>query len=156
MKESFKNSKEYSIAKDIWSLFITMAVFSYLFIGFVADMWHPTWIIFVVAIVLAIICFVINKVRFAKNKREYLMAFDKQFESTHIYAKCVKVSGWLFMLSIAGYIISASFTGLWHPLWLIFIGMAVVEQSMALVFKMSYKDICKNVDVERVINVEEK
>jgi len=139
MNEKFKLSKEYSVANDIWSLLLTISVLAYLIVGFGWHIWHPTWIIFILAVVVSIGLYVMCRVRYQKRAADYQLSFDKQFEASHSYSKCVKISGSLFILSIVCYCIVSSFTGLWHPMWLIFLGMAVLEQLIALIFKLSFK-----------------
>ncbi len=140
--KDYHNSKVYSVIKDIWSILLTLSVFVYLYIGFVKGIWHPTWLIFVgvilISIVMYLVCLSIFK-KHNKGKECISTPFDNLFEATIAYSKCVKISGWLFIASVLSYIIISSFTGLWHPLWLIFIGMAVVEQIVALSFKLIFK-----------------
>ena len=151
MDKSFRKSKQYSILEDIWSLCLTVAVFTYLAIGFFVKIWHPTWIIFVVAFLVALIFTMLLRKTYHKNQilSEDILEFNKQFELSQTYAKTVKVSGILFVLTIVCYVVTCSIIGLWHPLWLMFLLMAVIEQSVAIVFKAKFKDCnCTNIDNE--------
>jgi len=138
--KNYQKSKLYSIVKDIWSILFTIALLLYLGIGFFNKIWHPTWLMFVGAVALSLIIYVTSIVYYKKsNKKELTENFDLLFEASLLYAKCVKISGWLFVISVVSYILLASFSGLWHPLWLIFMVMAVIEQIIALIFKIKFR-----------------
>ena len=143
MDKNYFKSKQYSVAEDILSLSITIALTLYLGLGFFVHIWHPTWIVFVGAIIVSVLAYCIGYIHFKKIvlvEGKEILPFNKQFETTFAYAKSVKVAGFLFILTIAVYVIICSFIGMWHPLWLIFFVMATIEQTIALVFKCCYKD----------------
>ncbi len=140
-KGGYSKTKYHSVSQDVFGLAITCALLTYLLIGLFAGIWHPTWILFVIALCVGIVSDLIGYwIYNRKIKGNDALSFDKQFENSFVYSRSVRVSGYLFMFSIVAYVISAAFTGLWHPLWLIFIGMAVVEQTVAIVMKSRYKD----------------
>ena len=140
--KNYHKSKLYSVAKDIWSILFTIALFVYLFIGFVYDTWHPTWFLFIVIALLSIIIYFVSFTLFKKkcNNQEIKVPFDKTFETAIVYSKCVKISGWLFIVSVITYLVSASISGFWHPLWLIFLVMAIIEQTVAMFVKIRFKE----------------
>ena len=140
-KGSYSKTKYHSIAQDVYGLAITSALLAYLLIGFLAQIWHPTWILFLGALGAGVITDLIGySIYNSRIRGNDTLSFDKQFENSFVYTRSVRVSGYLFILSIIAYIISAAVTGLWHPLWLIFLGMAVIEQTIAIVMKSRYKD----------------
>lgn len=72
-----------------------LCVVTYLAIGFLKGIWHPTWVIFLLIPIVPIFCDV-----FTKKGKGQVMAL-------------------ITMLVVIGYIILGIF-GFWHPGWLIF------------------------------------
>ena len=150
MDKNYFKSKQYSVAEDILSLCITIALTVYMGLGFYINIWHPTWLIFVGAIIISVVAYIVGYIIFKKANKDVvgeILQFNKQFDTTPVYAKSVKVSGFLFILTIVIYVVVASVTSMWHPLWLLFLVMAIVEQTIALVFKCLYKDYKTNQEI---------
>ena len=140
MKNNYLKSKLYSISKDIFAILLSLSLLIYLSIGFVVKIWHPTWVVFIIAVVLATISNFICLAIYRKSSNETIDEFDKKYEKTPYYNKTVKISTYLLILSIVVYVVASSVTGLWHPLWLIFFVFTVVEEIMAMIRKIIYKE----------------
>lgn len=141
-KTNYNKSKTKSIVGDIWSIFISLTLLIYLSIGCIWGIWHPTWVVFPIALAIIGVIDYIGFVRYSKNPTmdDDVDSFDKQFERTFTYAKCVKFSGILFAFTVVTYVVVNSFIGMWHPLWLMFFAMAVIEETCAIIFKARYND----------------
>ena len=146
MYKNFTKSKEWSVAKDIMSICVFLSVFVYLTIGFFVKIWHPSWLIFVLFGGIAISSVIYLAWKYGKNDKflDNALSFDKQFEKSKNYNKSVKFSGVIFMITVIVYILLASFSGLWHPLWLIFFLMTIIDEIKALVVKLRYVDYKKD------------
>ena len=72
----------------------------YLFIGFVFDIWHPTWVIFFAILIVPAL-----------------------FSNT---ASKVVCATWP-LICIVAYILLGVFANLWHPGWLVFLTIPIVE-----------------------------
>ncbi len=103
--------------------FICGAVFfiglmTYLLIGMLLGLWNPYWIIVVVS---ALSCGIIGCIFDMCNpvKREKKL---KRGENPYTGAAC----GIIVLSCVIAYLTVSVFTGLWHPLWVIVVGGAVI------------------------------
>ena len=149
-------SKYKSIAEDAWSILFGLALLIYLCIGIFAHIWHPSWVVFVIAVGVGTIISIICRDKYSRSPKmdNNVDSFDKQFERTFIYNKCVKVSGILFAVTVITYVVVNSFVGMWHPLWLMFILMSVVEEISAIIFKIRFKDFRTEAEEETKVDVD--
>ena len=87
-------------------LFI-VAIIAYLLIGFLMDIWHPSWVVFLAPIVISSLVMAIGKKK--ANKFNYPF----------------------FVVMI--YVLFSSLYGLWHPLWVLFITIPLYYSFIKLI-----------------------
>lgn len=86
-----------------------VAIIAYLLIGFLAGIWHPSWLVFLAPLVISsFISAIGNK---SANRFNY-----------PIFVVCV-------------YILFSSLYGLWHPLWVLFITIPLYYSFINLIKK---------------------
>ena len=88
------------------TLFI-VAIIAYLLIGFLMNVWHPSWVVFLAPIVIS----------------SLVMAISKK--------KAKKFNYPLFVVMI--YVLFSSLYGLWHPLWVLFITVPLYYSFIKLI-----------------------
>ena len=72
-----------------------LAIITYLLVGFLVGVWHPTWVVFLLPIVISSLVMAIGKKSAKKFNYPLLVVFV--------------------------YVLFSSLFGLWHPLWVLFI-----------------------------------
>lgn len=70
---------------------------AYLLMGFLADLWHPGWVVFLAIPLFAAIL------------------FNKNLKLVSIYTTVI----------IVAYVVTSVLTGLWHPLWIAFLTIPI-------------------------------
>lgn len=90
-----------------------LGVAAYLFLGSLADLWHPYWVIIPVC---AFLCGIIDLIfdLCNKQKRERKLARGENPVSGAI-------CGMVMLSCLITYILLGAFTNLWHPLWIIIV-----------------------------------
>lgn len=102
-----------AIDSAIWVL----AVAAYLIMGFVWGLWHPGWIVFIVAT--------------AAEQITWAAKTGASFRS-HCGGA---IGGAVFLLSVAIYLLIGCVWGLWHPGWIIFLVAIAVMSIVGAVFR---------------------
>ena len=90
-----------------------LAVFAYLGIGFIFDIWHPTWLIFLTVPVYYIM------VSMAKTHNWYAFPYP--------------------ILVFTAYLCAGIFFGAWHPTWLLFLTIPVYYEMIAMSRAKSFR-----------------
>lgn len=88
-------SKLEIVAGMLSGVLFLVAIIAYLLIGFLAGIWHPTWVMFLAPIVVSSLVVAIGK------------------------KKAVRFNYPIFVVIV--YILFSSLFGLWHPLWVLFL-----------------------------------
>lgn len=105
-----QNSKLAIITSGLTSILYLVSIIAYLLIGFLAGVWHPTWVIFFAPIVISSLVLAIGK----KNAKKF----------------CYPV------FVVAVYVLFGSLFGLWHPLWVLFITIPLYYSLISFVRKL--------------------
>jgi len=94
-----------------------LGILAYLIVGSVLDLWHPYWIIIPVC---ALLCGIIGAIcDFANKEKRKLKAAHGENPVIGMICACVMLS------CIIAFLLASTFTGLWHPLWIIVVVGAV-------------------------------
>lgn len=113
-KDFVKNIKENSrlvvITSGLTSMLYLVSIIAYLLIGFLANIWHPTWVIFFAPIIISSLVLAIGK----KNAKKF----------------CYPV------FVVAVYVLFGSLFTLWHPLWVLFITIPLYYSFISFVRKL--------------------
>lgn len=101
------------------AVFMAASVIAYLCVGVFTELWHPCWLIVVLS---ALACGVIGAVSDACNaqKRRCKLA---RGENPYTGCACAV----LILVCVAAYLVLGTFTGLWHPLWIVVVGGAIAD-----------------------------
>ena len=93
-------------------------VTAYLLLGTLAELWNPYWVIIPVC---ALTCGLLGCIFdiFIPAKRQKRL---KRGENPYTGAAC----GIIMITCVIAYLLASVFTGLWHPLWVIIVGGALV------------------------------
>lgn len=83
------------ITSGLTAILYLVSIIAYLLIGFLAGVWHPTWVIFFAPIIISSLVLSIAK----RNAKKF----------------CYPV------FVVAAYVLFGSLFTLWHPLWVLFI-----------------------------------
>ena len=110
-----------TVLKIAEEMLFPLATVVYLIMGFVWDLWHPGWLIFVIAALLSPLLSAINrpKLRPVKARSHFGPAMDWDRINA---AFCAIV----FLVSIPAYLVMGFLWNLWHPGWLIFVAATVL------------------------------
>lgn len=110
-----------TVLKVVTDMLFPLVTVAYLIMGFVWDLWHPGWLIFVIAAFLTPLLGAINraKLRPIKKKSHFGPAVDWNLINA---AFCSIV----FLVAIPAYLVLGFMWNLWHPGWLIFVVAAVL------------------------------
>lgn len=103
------------------SLLFPMATVAYLVMGFVWDLWHPGWLVFVVAAFLSALLSAINRPKTRPKKEGSVTGPVVDWDRINS-AFCAIV----FLIAIPAYLVMGFMWNLWHPGWLIFVAAAVL------------------------------
>ena len=90
-----------------------IAIIAYLLIGFLTNIWHPTWIMFFAPIVISSLVMAIGK----KKAKKFNYPF--------------------FIVMI--YVLFSSLFNLWHPLWVLFITIPLYYSFLKLIKELKNK-----------------
>ena len=96
--------KHGKVGGAIISLTALLSAFVFLYIGFVLHTWHPTWLIFISIPIVSSIVEIATK-RSVKNAIPAIVS----------------------IICVVSYLYLGFFLGLWHPGWLIFFAIPVVQ-----------------------------
>lgn len=110
------------VVEGISAVLYLLAVIGFLVIGFTKGIWHPTWVLFLVAIVVESVVKAIRKKKISQFNYPVLVT--------------------------AVYIFLSSEFGLWHPLWVIFITIPVYYSILKIFRKPNDGDTVIDVDDE--------
>jgi len=95
-KESVKKEKKIMIvSSSLTGILYLIAIIAYILIGYLANVWHPTWVVFLAPIIIS----------------SLVVAIWEKDANKFCYPVFV----------VAVYILFSSLFGLWHPLWVVFI-----------------------------------
>ena len=97
--ENRKPTKFETICGLLTIILLVLATIAYLLVGFLLDIWHPSWIIFGAPIVIS----------------SLIVAIGKKKASDFNYP--------VFVVMI--YVLFGSLYNLWHPLWVVFITIPI-------------------------------
>ena len=116
-----KELKPNTVLKIAQDMLYPLATVVYLIMGFVWDLWHPGWLIFVVAALISLLLSAINrpKMRPVKTRTHIgpIMDWDR------INAAFCSI---VFLVAIPAYLVMGFMWNLWHPGWLIFVVATVL------------------------------
>lgn len=117
-KDEEPKTREEKICGVVCAVVMFAGLTAYLLLGALASLWHPFWVIMPVC---ALSCGVIGVIFDTCNpaKREKKM---KKGENPYTACACAIV----MLTCIMAFLLASVFTGLWHPLWIIAAGGAVI------------------------------
>ena len=107
--------------KIVTDMLFPLVTVAYLIMGFVWDLWHPGWLIFVVAALLSPILSAINRPKLRPKKKGSHPGPVVDWDRINA-AFCAIV----FLVAIPAYLVLGIVWNLWHPGWLIFVGATVL------------------------------
>lgn len=99
-----KRQNRFPFEAILWPL----CIIAFLILGFLYNLWHPAWLLFIGATLITIL---------------YNTWTDRRKEGKLLGA----IEGCLWILLIAGYLYAGFAHGLWHPGWLVFPIAALLE-----------------------------
>ncbi len=105
-----------TVLKVVTDMLFPIATLAYLVMGFVWDLWHPGWLIFVAAAVLSPLLSSINRPKLRPKKKS--SHFGPAVDWDRINAAFCAI---VFLLAIPAYLVMGFLWNLWHPGWLIFV-----------------------------------
>lgn len=110
-----------TVLKVVTDMLFPIVTLVYLVIGFVWDLWHPGWLIFVAAAVLSPLLSAINRPKLRpKVKGSH---FGPAVDWDRINAALCAI---VFLVAILAYLVMGFLWNLWHPGWLIFVAATVL------------------------------
>ena len=110
-----------TVLKVVTDMLFPIVTLVYLVIGFVWDLWHPGWLIFVAAAVLSPLLSAINRPKLRpKLKGSH---FGTAVDWDRINAAFCAI---VFLVAIPAYLVMGFLWNLWHPGWLIFVAATVL------------------------------
>ena len=104
-----KNTKLGIVVGALTGTLYLMAIIAYLLIGFLAGIWHPSWLVFLAPIVIS----------------SFITSIGEKDANKFCYPVFVVIM----------YILFSSLYGLWHPLWVLFITIPLYYSFINLVRK---------------------
>lgn len=110
-----------TVLKIVEDMLFPLATVVYLIMGFVWDLWHPGWLIFVVAALLSPILSAINRPKLRPEKKGSYFGPGLDWDRINA-AFCAIV----FLVAIPAYLVLGLVWNLWHPGWLIFVAAIVL------------------------------
>ena len=110
-----------TVLKIVEDMLFPLATVVYLIMGFVWDLWHPGWLIFVVAALLSPILSAINRPKLRPEKKISHLGPVVDWDRINA-AFCAIV----FLVAIPAYLVLGLVWNLWHPGWLIFVAAIVL------------------------------
>ena len=110
-----------TVLKIVEDMLFPLATVVYLIMGFVWDLWHPGWLIFVVAALLSPILSAINRPKLRPEKKSSHLGPVVDWDRINA-AFCAIV----FLVAIPAYLVLGLVWNLWHPGWLIFVAAIVL------------------------------
>ncbi len=90
------------------------AAIAYLCMGFILNLWHPGWLVFLLAFS---VCAFSDEVFSAPKKKKQRQLVSRIFRG---------LCGMTMMLGVTGYLFIGCVYGIWHPSWVIFIAAFVL------------------------------
>ncbi len=110
-----------TVLKIVEDMLFPLVTVVYLIMGFVWDLWHPGWLIFVIAAFLGPVLSAINRPKLRPiKKRSY---FGPAMDWDRINAAFCSI---VFLVAIPAYLVLGFVWNLWHPGWLIFVAATVL------------------------------
>ena len=110
-----------AVLKAMTNMLFPLVTVAYLIMGFVWDLWHPGWLIFVIAAFLTPLLDAINRPKLRPiKKRSY---FGPVMDWDRINAAFCAI---VFLIAIPAYLVLGFAWNLWHPGWLIFVVATVL------------------------------
>ncbi len=110
-----------TVLKIVEDMLFPLVTVVYLIMGFVWDLWHPGWLIFVIAAFLDPVLSAINRPKLRPiKKRSY---FGPAMDWNRINAAFCSI---VFLVAIPAYLVLGFVWNLWHPGWLIFVAATVL------------------------------
>lgn len=110
-----------AVLKAVTDMLFPLVTVAYLIMGFVWDLWHPGWLIFVAAAVLSPLLSAINRPKLRpKLKGSH---FGPAVDWDRINAAFCAI---VFLVAIPAYLVMGFLWDLWHPGWLIFVAATVL------------------------------
>ncbi|MBQ7378860.1 MAG: helix-turn-helix transcriptional regulator [Clostridia bacterium] len=130
-----------TVLKVVTDMLFPIATLAYLVMGFVWDLWHPGWLVFVVAAFLSPILSAINrpKMRRKKERAENMSGVDWDALNA---AFCSIV----FLIAIPAYLVMGFVWNLWHPGWLIFVAATVLCGISSIMCTLVFQNLDKKKD----------
>ena len=110
-----------TVLKVVTDMLFPIATLAYLVMGFVWDLWHPGWLIFVAAAVLSPLLSAINRPKLRPKKKG--SHFGPVVDWDRINAAFCAI---VFLIAIPVYLVMGFMWNLWHPGWLIFVAATVL------------------------------
>lgn len=110
-----------TVLKVVTDMLFPIATLAYLVMGFVWDLWHPGWLIFVAAAVLSPLLSAINRPKLRPIKKG--SHFGPVIDWDELNAGICALS---FIIAIAAYLFMGFAYSLWHPGWWVFIAATVL------------------------------
>ena len=110
-----------TVLKIVEDMLFPLVTVAYLIMGFVWDLWHPGWLIFVVAALLSPILSAINRPKLRPEKKSSHLGPVVDWDRINA-AFCAIV----FLVAIPAYLVLGLVWNLWHPGWLIFVAAIVL------------------------------
>ena len=110
-----------AVLKAVTDMLFPLVTVAYLIMGFVWDLWHPGWLIFVIAAFLTPLLDAINRPKLRPiQKRSYFGPFMDWDRINAAFCAIV------FLIAIPAYLVLGFAWNLWHPGWLIFVVATVL------------------------------